>query len=136
MARRNAQLNQLDLKFVHVDVFQYLRDMQQAGKTFDVVVLDPPKLIRSREEFDFGRKKYYDLNRLAASVTAPGGLLLTCSCSGLMHSDEFSRLVAAAVPAERRGVLIERTGAAADHPVALQSLDGEYLHALWVRMGR
>lgn len=134
-ARRNAQINKLDMRFVQADVFHYLRDMASTGRTFDVVVCDPPKFIRHRDERDMGRKKYYDLNRLASAVVAPGGLLVTCTCSGLMPSDDFVRTIAAAIPADRHASLLARTGAAADHPVALGCLDTEYLHAAWVRMG-
>jgi 23S rRNA (cytosine1962-C5)-methyltransferase len=134
-ARRNANINRLDIRFTQADAFHYLRDLAQTGRQFDVVVLDPPKFIRNREERDSGRKKYYDLNRLASAVVAPGGLLLTCTCSGLMPSDDFIRTVGAAIPAERSATLLARTGAALDHPVAVSCLDSEYLHAAWIRMG-
>lgn len=131
-ARRNAQLNKAGIKFVHADAFAYMRDMQRNGKQFGVVVLDPPKLIHSREEQAEGQQKYFDLNRLAASLLAPGGILLTCSCSGLFGVDEFTRTVRAAT-SDRQPRLLLRTGAGPDHPVSLGSLEGEYLKCLWLQ---
>jgi len=134
LARRNAQLNKLsNIKFVHADSFSYMRDMQRNGKTFDVVVLDPPKLIRSRDEAVDGQEKYFDLNRLAAPLVDRGGLLLTCSCSGLFSMDEFTRTVRAAC-GERKPQILMRTGAGMDHPVAFNCLESEYLKCLWLRM--
>lgn len=134
LARRNAQLNKLNnIKFVHADAFSYLRDMQRNNKRFDVVILDPPKLIRSREESIEGQEKYFDLNKLAAPLVDRGGLLLTCSCSGLFSMDEFTRTVRAAC-GERRPQMLMRTGAGMDHPVALNCLESEYLKCLWLRM--
>ncbi|WP_437230336.1 class I SAM-dependent rRNA methyltransferase [Planctomicrobium sp. SH661] len=132
-ARRNAQLNKSSIKFVHADAFSYLRDMQRNGKTYDVIILDPPKLIHSREEAAEGQSKYFDLNKLAAPLVASGGLLLTCSCSGLFSMDELTRTVRAAC-GDRRPQLLMRSGAAPDHPVALSSLESEYLKCLWLRM--
>jgi len=133
LARRNAQLNKASIKFVHADAFAYMRDMQRNGKTYDVVILDPPKLIRSRDEAAEGQSKYFDLNKLAASLVNSDGLLLTCSCSGLFSMDELTRTVRAAC-GDRRPQLLLRTGAAADHPVALSSLESEYLKCLWLKM--
>jgi 23S rRNA (cytosine1962-C5)-methyltransferase len=150
LARENAQLNRVKVHFVHADAFAYMRDMQQGGRAYDVVVLDPPKLIRSRRELEEGTRKHFDLNRLAMSLVRPGGLLLSCSCSGLLGGSEFTRLLAAAARqasaagsevAGRRGVLSGRrvqvlvqTGAAADHPVASHCWETEYLHAVWMRL--
>lgn len=134
LARRNANLNQAKIRFVHADSFSFMRDMQRNGRTFEVVVLDPPKLIRGRDEYDEGARKYYDFNRLAASLVAPGGMLVTCSCSGLMSADEFTRTVTAAVPFDRSPQLLARTGAASDHPVALNAPESEYLKCLWLRL--
>ncbi|SFI34514.1 class I SAM-dependent rRNA methyltransferase [Planctomicrobium piriforme] len=133
LARRNAQLNKANIKFVHADAFSYMRDMQRNGKTFDVVILDPPKLMRSREEAADGQSKYFDLNKLAAPLVESGGLLLTCSCSGLFSMDEFTRTVRAAC-GERRPQLLLRSGAGPDHPVSLGCLESEYLKCLWLRM--
>jgi 23S rRNA (cytosine1962-C5)-methyltransferase len=133
LARRNAQLNKASLKFVHADAFAYMRDMQRNGRTYQVVILDPPKLIHGRDEAADGQSKYYDLNRLATSLVAPGGLLLTCSCSGLFSMEDFTRTVRAAA-GERRPRLLRRSGAAADHPIALGNLESEYLKCLWLQM--
>jgi len=96
VARRNAGINKARIDFVHADAFEILRDLIRQKRSFDSVVLDPPKLIRSREEVARGRTKYFDLNRLAMQVVRPGGLLLTCSCSGLLQEEEFVRIVHAA----------------------------------------
>ncbi|MEX0728779.1 MAG: class I SAM-dependent rRNA methyltransferase [Planctomycetaceae bacterium] len=97
IARRNSNLNQARVvKFVQADAFAYMRDMQRNGKTYDVVVLDPPKLIRHRGELEDGTKMHFDLNRLAMSLVKPGGVILTCTCSGLLAEESFHRLVLAA----------------------------------------
>ncbi|MHB8972991.1 MAG: class I SAM-dependent rRNA methyltransferase [Pirellulaceae bacterium] len=147
LARQNAALNQVQVKFVQADVFPFMRDMVRGGRQFDVVVLDPPKLVRSRAEFELGSRKYFDLNRLAMQLVRPGGIFLTCTCSGLMPGDEFVRLVYAAsrqagprVMGEGdelgRGTprtlhVLAKTGAAADHPVAAHCPETEYLNAVW-----
>lgn len=133
-ARRNAKLNQQQIRFVHADAFPYLRDMQRNGRTYDVVILDPPKFIRSRDEYEDGRQKYFDLNRLAMQLVAPGGWLVTCTCSGLLAARDFQQTVSAAVPGARSARIMNRTGAAADHPVAANCLETEYLQALWLNL--
>lgn len=145
-ARRNARLNQATLEFVHADGFGYARDMLRAGRRFDVVVLDPPKLIRNRAEIDAGKRKYFDWNRLALQLVEPGGVLLSCSCSGLMPGDELVETIrrAAAASGEARENLpatsprtvqfLDRTGAGSDHPVAADCPETEYLKAIWCRV--
>jgi 23S rRNA (cytosine1962-C5)-methyltransferase len=150
LARENAGLNQVRINFVMSDVFTYMRDMLRNQRQYDVVVLDPPKLIRSRDEFDEGRRKHLDLNRLAMQLVRPGGLLLSCTCSGLLDEEEFLKLLRAAArqagplgettsegrPAhEARSLqILEKTGASADHPVASNCPEGEYLRAIWMRV--
>jgi len=134
LAQENAKLNRLKLKFVQADAFAYIRDMLRNGKKYDVVVLDPPKLIRSREEIEDGRRKYYDFNRLAMQLVAPDGLLLTCSCSGLLDAAEFSRIVCAAPEVGRRVQVIQKGGAAGDHPIATNCPESEYLKTMWLRL--
>lgn len=132
-AKRNANLNQARVKFVHADAFSYMRDMQRNGTQFDVVILDPPKLIRGRAELEEGKKKYYDFNQLASSIVAPGGILLTCSCSGLLSMTDFTLTVRAAIGTPSQQILF-KTGAAPDHPIAGNCLETEYLKCLWMRM--
>jgi 23S rRNA (cytosine1962-C5)-methyltransferase len=134
--RENGNANSVRLDVVHADAFGYARQMGVNGKTFGVVVLDPPKLILDRDEISAGKRKYFDLNVLAMRIVAPGGLLVTCSCSGLLDSAEFLALLgAAARNAERQAQLLSLSGAAADHPVALSALEGRYLKVAWLRMG-
>jgi hypothetical protein len=86
MAKRNANLNNVRIDFVHADAFTWIRQMQKNGRTWDLVLCDPPKFVDSRdEEFEAeGLRKYNDLNVLAMQLVAPGGLFVTCSCSGLV----------------------------------------------------
>lgn len=134
LARDNAKLNRLKLSIVQADAFAYMRDMLRNGRKYDVVVLDPPKLIRSREELEEGRRKYYDFNRLAMQLVAPDGLLLTCSCSGLLDHAEFSKIVCAAPEVGRRVQVLMKGGAAADHPIATNCPESEYLKTMWLRL--
>jgi len=133
LARSNAKLNGVKARYVHADAFAYIRDMDRNERSFDFVVLDPPKLILSRAEAEIGRRKYYDLNRLAMRLVAPGGWLLTCTCSGLMSSTEFRSTVAAAIPGDRTARILFATGAGPDHPIAPHFPQSEYLQALWLR---
>ena len=84
LAKENANLNQVRAKFVQADAFAYMREMLSNGRQYDVVILDPPKLIRTRTEIEEGTKKHFALNRLAMRLVKPGGLLLTCTCAGLL----------------------------------------------------
>ncbi|MGE5192313.1 MAG: class I SAM-dependent rRNA methyltransferase [Deltaproteobacteria bacterium] len=151
LARDNARLNQQKVHFVHADVFGYMRDMIANGRTFDVVVLDPPKLIRNRRELEEGTRTHLDLNRLAVQLVADGGLFLSCTCSGLLEEAEFLRLLHTAArqagrPTAREGhahsppsralQILARTGAAPDHPVAADCPETEYLKAVWIRVLR
>lgn len=146
-ARQNAALNQCrNVKFTQADAFAYMRDMLRGGRQFDVVVLDPPKLIRNRAEVEEGTRKHFDLNRLAMQLVKPGGLMLTCSCAGLLPESEFTRLVRAAArsaflpsdfnpnPTPRDIQIIAKSGAAACHPVSANCPETEYLKSLWLRL--
>jgi 23S rRNA (cytosine1962-C5)-methyltransferase len=152
LARENANLNQVRVNFVQADAFAYMRDMLRLNRQYDVVVLDPPKLITNRAELEEGTQKHFDLNRLAMQLVKPGGVLLTCSCAGLLPEDEFFKMLCAA--ARQAGPLLEgqitpngrprhaartlqvlaRTGAAADHPVVAHCPETAYLKAFWLRL--
>jgi 23S rRNA (cytosine1962-C5)-methyltransferase len=151
LAKENANLNQVRIKFAQADAFAYIRDMFASGRKFDVVVLDPPKLIRSRAELEEGARKHFDLNRLAMRLVAPGGIMVSCTCAGLLSHDEFLRMIYAAArqagaeisPAtDERGArhavrqvqILAKTGAAADHPVATNCPETEYLQAVFMRL--
>jgi len=136
-AKRNANLNQTRIRYVHADAFAYARQMQTNGEKFDVVVCDPPKFILTREPAGAaeGRRKYEDLNTLAISLVNPGGIFVTCSCSGLLSAENFEHAVTkAAHRLDRRLQFFERTGPGADHPVYSNAPDQRYLKVLWARV--
>lgn len=136
-ARRNANLNQARLKFVHADAFAYARQMQTNGEKWDVVVLDPPKFIFTRDEHGNweGRQKYEDLNLLAISLVKPGGIFVTCSCSGLLSLEDFEgHVIRAAHRQGRRLQFLDRTGPGPDHPVFSNCLESRYLKVIWSRV--
>jgi len=135
LLRKNARLNGVELETVCVDAFPYLRQMAANRQTYDLVVLDPYKMIASREGYQLGRQKYVDLNRLALGVVSEGGVLVTCSCSGMLCADDFqAALRTAAGSARRRVEILRKTGAGPDHPVAVDHPEGEYLKVIWCRV--
>jgi 23S rRNA (cytosine1962-C5)-methyltransferase len=136
LARENGNANHVRLNVIHADAFGYLRQMALNERSYQVVVLDPPKLILDRAEISSGKRKYFDLNVMAMKLVEQGGLLLTCSCSGLLGASDFVALLrAAARKAEREVQILAVTSAAPDHPVALDALEGAYLKAAWLRIG-
>jgi 23S rRNA (cytosine1962-C5)-methyltransferase len=138
LALRNANLNKVERKLfetVYADSFPYLRQMQQNARQFDVIVLDPPKLIPTKEDFFEGRGKYFDLNKLAMGCVKSGGWLVTCSCSGLLSMDEFfSVLRGAARSANKRVQVVRANGPGDDHPVMTECPESSYLKCLWARV--
>lgn len=135
MAKQNAKLNQADIRFLQADLFTWLRDVIPNGQQFDVVVLDPAKLTRDREAVDLALKKYCDMNRLALQAVAPGGVFLTCSCTGLVGEGEFLESVRrAAWQAGRTVQVFKVSGAGADHPYLLHVPEGRYLKAVYCRV--
>lgn len=136
VARENANLNQTRINLVHSDAFAYLRQMIANGRRFDTVILDPPKLAPTRDDVQDALRKYHDLNGLAMQVVRPGGVLVTCSCSGLVSRDVFVETVHRAARGLKRMLqMFDQTGAGPDHPVMLNCPESAYLKVLWLRIG-
>ena len=131
----NPQLPAERAEWQEADVFQALRDFRQAGRTFDLIVLDPPKFAPSAAHADRAARAYKDINILGFRLLRPGGLLMTYSCSGGIGLELFQKIVAgAAVDAGREARIVRRLSGTADHPVALNFPEGEYLKGLLVQV--
>ena len=136
LAREHRRANAFpseEADFVRADVFEDVRRRVLARERWDIVVCDPPAFAKKRGDVDRAARAYKDVNRLAMSLVAPGGWLLTCSCSGLVSADLFQKIVfSAGREADRAFAIAARQGAAADHPVSLDCPEGEYLKGLWL----
>jgi 23S rRNA (cytosine1962-C5)-methyltransferase len=139
VAKDNLAANPLDasrVEFVKADVFSHLRTLRDRGTRFGLIVLDPPKFAPTAAQARNAARAYKDINMLALKLLAPGGLLATFSCSGGVTAELFQSIIAgAALDAGAEAKIIERFGAAADHPVALEFPEGEYLKGLLVLKG-
>lgn len=135
IARKNAFLNDAKVKFVQSDLFPYLRDAAERGDQWDVVILDPAKLTRDKDQVISALKKYNDMNKLAMSVVKPGGILLSCSCTGLVSEEDFLDMIRrAAFFAGRRAQILKVSGAGADHPYMAHVKESRYLKAVFCRI--
>ncbi len=133
--KMNANANQARIDTVCADAFPYLRQANMNSRRYGLIVLDPYKLIANEEGYKLGRQKYIDLNRLGISLLEEGGILVTCSCSGMLSWDEFLQFVrTAAGSAGRRVQVFRKSGAGADHPFTADHPEGEYLKVLWCRV--
>jgi 23S rRNA (cytosine1962-C5)-methyltransferase len=135
VAERNLAANRSQLtaqvEWVEGDAFEILRDWSEAGEKFDAIVLDPPAFAKSLRAVEGALRGYKELNLRALKMLRPGGLLVTCSCSHHVGWAELEASVAsAAADAHRRVRLLERRGAALDHPVVLNLQETEYLKCL------
>jgi 23S rRNA (cytosine1962-C5)-methyltransferase len=138
LARLHQSINGLDDKpaeYETGDVFNLLRRYVDAGRQFDLIVLDPPKFVKSKGDLMRASRGYKDINRLAFTLLRAGGTLFTFSCSGLMGRDLFQKIVAdAALDAGRRAVIVRWLSQAPDHPTALSFPEGSYLKGLVCRV--
>ncbi len=129
-AKLNAEANQLvdRMEFTRSDVFKYLEHAKAAGEQFDVVVLDPPKMARSQSGFDQAMRGYHSLNAMSASLLRPGGILVTCSCSGRVSREDFELMLANVATSIRRPIqILESRGQPPDHPVSPNCPENSYL---------
>jgi 23S rRNA (cytosine1962-C5)-methyltransferase len=137
VANKNRVLNEIgeQLKFVHANVFDYLRDQRQVGRKYDRIILDPAKLAHSRLDVPKALSAYADMNRLAMQCIKPGGVLVSCSCTGLVgEEDLLMALRAASTEANMDLQIIAIHGAPGDHPWAIRVPEGRYLKAIYSRV--
>ena len=135
IARGNAKLNDARIRFVQADIFPWLRDAAAQGEQFDVVILDPAKMTRDREQVIPALKKYLDMNKLALATVKPGGLFATFSCTGLVSEEQFlDMLRRAGYYAGRTLQVLKVSGAGADHPWRADVPESRYLKAAFCRV--
>jgi 23S rRNA (cytosine1962-C5)-methyltransferase len=136
-AARNQELNGLDAsrsEWVAADVFSHLRKLRDQGRKYGLIVLDPPKFAPTEKHVANAARAYKDINLWALKLLAPGGHLLTFSCSGAVGPDLFRKIVAGAAADARSDVRVLRAlGPGLDHPVSIHFPEGEYLKGLWLQ---
>ncbi len=137
LGRQNLQLNGLDAaraEWAEADVFVSLRRLRSLGRSFDLIILDPPKFAPTSKDVERAARGYKDINLNALKLLRPGGHLATFSCSSGVTADLFQKIVAgAAADAEVSCTIERRFQAAPDHPVLLEFPEGEYLKGLLLR---
>ncbi|MDC7806987.1 class I SAM-dependent rRNA methyltransferase [Luteimonas sp BLCC-B24] len=135
IAKGNARLNDVRPRFVQADIFPWLRDAANAGDRYDVVVLDPAKMTRDRDQVIPALKRYLDMNRLALGVVKPGGLFATFSCTGLVSEEQFLDMLRRASFYSGRTIQVLRVaGAGPDHPFLANVQESRYLKAVFCRV--
>jgi 23S rRNA (cytosine1962-C5)-methyltransferase len=137
LGQRNVEINRLDpakAEWIAADVFAHLRKLRDQGRKFGLIVLDPPKFAPTEKHVPNAARAYKDINLWAMKLLAPGGHLLTFSCSGAIGPDLFQKIVAGAAADARTDMQIRRhLGASLDHPVSIHFPEGEYLKGLWLQ---
>jgi len=138
VAERNLAVNSglgAGVDWIEANAFDLLRDWSESGAQYDTIVLDPPAFAKSKRAVEGALRGYKELNLRALKMLRPGGVLVTCSCSHHVSGADFTAVVAAAAGDARRRVrLLERRGAATDHPVVLTIPETEYLKCLICRV--
>jgi 23S rRNA (cytosine1962-C5)-methyltransferase len=137
LARRHAAINQAGVaEFVAGDVFATIERLRNEGRRFDVVICDPPKYARLAKDVERALKGYLRLNLAAVDVVEPDGILVTCSCSGLVGRELFAEVIASVAEESRRPIqILEQRGQSPDHPISASCLETEYLKCFVCRVG-
>ena len=134
LAKQNVELNDLPIEktnFLEGDVFQLLRKFRDENRSFDMIILDPPKFAPTAAQAEKAARGYKDINLLAFKLLQPGGILVTFSCSGGVDAALFQKIIAgAALDADIDAQIIEHLSQNADHPVSLHFPEGAYLKGL------
>lgn len=135
LAERNLALNGLPIEGLREgDVFKVLREYRDSGRSFDLIILDPPKFAQAQAQLNKATRAYKDINWLALRLLRPGGYLITFSCSSLVSPELFQKIVfSAALDARRDAQIVRWLWQASDHPVRLTFPEGAYLKGLVCR---
>lgn len=137
LARANAELNGVaNVRFETGDCFDFLEAQVDQRQRYGAVILDPPKFARSRQSVNDALRAYHRLNRLGVDLLEPGGVLVTCSCSGHVAREDFLFMLSGVAQQTGRSLqVLEQRGAAPDHPVSATCLETEYLKCFICRVG-
>jgi 23S rRNA (cytosine1962-C5)-methyltransferase len=128
VAERNAVLNGDEVQWIEANAFDLLRDYADAGRQYDIIVLDPPAFAKSKRNLETAMRGYKELNLRALKMLRSGGVLITCSCSYHVTEADFAQMLADAAGDLRRPLrLLERRGQSLDHPVLLGVPETAYL---------
>ena len=137
LGRKNARLNNVEerIKFVKADVFSKLKDIYNSGEKFDIIIVDPPSFLKSKESMKSASKGYGRLNLLAMKVLENGGILATFSCSGNMPNEAFSNILKrAGREAGKKMTILKRCHQAEDHPIVRHIPQTEYLKGYFLKI--
>jgi 23S rRNA (cytosine1962-C5)-methyltransferase len=137
LARANAELNGItNARFEQRDGFEAVDEFRSRGEKFGGVILDPPKFARGRRQVDEALRAYHRINRVAVDLLVPGGILVTCSCSGGVSREDFMSMLSGVAQRTGRDIqVLEQRGAAADHPTSVTCLETDYLKCFICQVG-
>ena len=136
VARRNQQLNSIgNVTFREANTFDLLKEYDEVGRRFQMVILDPPAFAKNRDSLPAAQRGYKEINLRALKLLKPGGYLVTCSCSYHVSEALFLQLIAeAANDAHRTVAVVERRTQAHDHPILLTMPETHYLKCIIIRV--